>query len=148
MSRHQPVPIELVRPSFYGMLVCYYAGLMTYGATAVVFSSPSLVRAGGNTFSVVWAALVTGFAFSAMVGVLLSRRYRNGWLELASALALVSMLAGYSAALLIRAFHVPGATSGIALAWLPLILAVMPSWRMLVMVADGSLIHAPHRRHQ
>lgn len=131
------VPIELVRPSFYGMLVAYYAGLMTYGVTASIWTLPTLVKAGGDHFAITWAIILATVSGAAMFGVGLSRKFDNRWIELAFTLAMVSMLLGYGFALLLRGIN--GNPSVIAAAWLPIIIAVLPSWRMLVMVADGSL---------
>lgn len=133
-------PIELVRPSFYGMMVLYYCGLATYGATSFVFLSPSLVAAGGDHFALIWASLVAGLSIFAAVGVAVSRRLRNGWIEFASTISLFSLLIGYSAALLLRGLTVHGATGSIPLAWLPLILSVMPVWRIMVMAQDGTIV--------
>jgi hypothetical protein len=122
------------------MLVFYYCGLATYGATSVAFASPSLILVGGDTFAFWWAVLVTATSALAMLGVLLSRRLQTGWIEFGSTTLLISLLAGYTAALLIRGFTIHGGQGAIPLAWLPLVLSVMPAWRILVMAQDGTVI--------
>jgi hypothetical protein len=137
------VPIELVRPSFYGMLVCYYAGIATYGVTASIWTLPSLIAQGGDTFAVAWAIVLGAAALLAMIGVLISRHQQNRWVELVATLLMVCMLIGYGAGLLMRGLA--GSPAAIPTAWLPLIIAVLPGWRILVMVADGSLNRRPRR---
>jgi hypothetical protein len=144
----EPVPIELVRPSFYAMLVLYYCGLTTYGATAVAFTSPSLVLVGGDTFAFWWATIVTAASAAAVLGVILSRRLQAGLIEFLCSILLISLLAGFSVALLVRGFTIAGAQGSIPIAWLPLILSVLPAWRLFVMALDGSVIFKrAKRRH-
>lgn len=147
--RREPVPIELVRPSFYGMLVLYYCGITTYGATSTAFVSPALTAAGGgHEFAFLWAVVVTVSSALAVVGVILSRRLEFGWIEFGSTLVLIATLAGYTAALLARGLTIPEAAVSIPLAWLPLILSVMPAWRLLVMSQDGTVIFKRLKRRQ
>jgi len=144
-----PVPIELVRPSFYGMLVMYYSGIVTYGATQAAFKSPSLIAAGGDTFAFWWAAVVAMGGIVAVIGVVLTRLFDNGWIEFAATTILISMFAGFTGALLWRGLTStdPHAISSIPIAWLPLILCVLPGWRIAVMVIDRTVIFKHAKQH-
>jgi hypothetical protein len=139
--RHrEPAPIELVRPSFYFFLICYYCGLATFGSTLMVFSSKSLADVGGDHFAFLWACALTAFCIVAVGGVVITRRFDLGVVEVFTSIAVTAMFIGYSTALLQRGFTVPEAASSIPLAVLPIVLSLLPVYRVWVMVLDGTAI--------
>jgi uncharacterized membrane protein YgaE (UPF0421/DUF939 family) len=134
----EDLPIELVRPSFYGMLVCYYAAIMGYGITAYLFGVLSIQHTNGATFAIIWAILLGCGAVLAVAGVFVSLLRRSHWLELVGTIVIVALMVGYAVSIILYAVSTHSLTR-ISATWLPVLISIMPIWRIAVMATDGSL---------
>lgn len=139
MSGQPKAPIELVRPSFYGMLICYYAAILGYGLTAYLFGVLSIQHTAGHGFATLWAILLGVGAFVAGGGVVFSIQLRTHWLELAGTIVIIALMVGYTVAIFLYAFRTGGDPSRLSAFWLPVVISILPVWRITVMATDGSL---------
>lgn len=142
MSTYDPnrkAPIELVRPSFYGMLICYYAATFGYGCTAWLFGVLSLQHTNGDAFATLWATLLAAGSLVAGAGVIFSLQLRSHWLELVGTIIIVALMVGYTVSIFMSALAPNGDLSRLAAFWLPTVIAILPVWRISVMASDGSL---------
>lgn len=147
MPRQKP-PIEMVRPSFYGMLICYYAAILGYGITAYLFGVLSIEHTVNAGFATVWAVLLGVGALVAGGGVVFSIYLRTHWLELAGTITIVALMVGYTVAIILYALRPGGDPTRISAFWLPVVVAILPTWRITVMATDGSLSPGRPRRAQ
>lgn len=145
MPRQKP-PIELVRPSFYGMLICYYAAILGYGITAYLFGVLSLEHTAGAGFATLWAVLLGSGAIIAGGGVVFSMWLRTHWLELVGTITIVALMVGYAVAIVLYALRPGGDPTRLSAFWLPIVIMILPVWRMSVMATDGSLSPGRLRR--
>lgn len=132
-------PIELVRPSFYGMLICYYAAILGYGITASISGVLAVQHTAGYTFAFIWALLLGAGALLAGAGVVFSIYRRSHWFELVGTIVIIALMAGYTVAIFLFALSPGGDVARLSAFWLPVVIAIMPVWRISVMATDGSL---------
>jgi hypothetical protein len=134
------IPAELLRPSFYKMLFSYYFCLVLYGITAIIVGLPTLAATTNGHFSFYWAVSITALGFIASLGVLLSRHLKREWIEVFATCLIVGLLAGYSVAIGARAFTL-GHINTLASVWLPILIAILPTWRLAMISIEGNLFH-------
>lgn len=139
MTSNPRAPIELVRPSFYGMLITYYAAILGYGITASLLGVLSIQHTAGHGFAMLWAVLLGAGALLAIVGVVASIAFRSHWFELIGTIAVISLMVGYAVSIVLFALHTDGPPSRLSAVWLPLVISILPVWRVTVMASDGSL---------
>lgn len=139
MTPISKAPIELVRPSFYGMLICYYAAILGYGLTAFLFGVLSIQHTAGYGFATLWAVALGSGALIAGGGVVFSLQLRTHWLELVGTIVIVALMVGYTVAIFLYALRPGGDPNRLSAFWLPVVVSILPVWRISVMATDGSL---------
>lgn len=149
MTGPQPrvVPAELLRPSFYGMLMTYYFSIALYGATAGVFGIQTLSITNGNHYTFIWSLLVSVCGLIAGVGVWLSRRFKKEWIEVFATSLLVGLLGGYAVSLCIRGIII-GNIGVLPSTWLPIIIGLLPVWRLAMIAFEGNLLKKNRTAHK
>lgn len=141
------VPAELLRPSFYGMLVIYYLCMALYGVTAIIFGITAIQAATNSShFTLYWSVFIAAVGAIAAVGVVLSRRFKKEWPEVVATCLIVGLMAGYAVAIFTRAI-IQGHPAGISSTWLPILIAVLPAWRLAMIGHEGDLLKRARRRH-
>lgn len=140
------IPAELLRPSFYGMLATYYFGLALYGFTAVLFGISSITHSNSGHFTFYWSVLIAVVSLIAALGVIFSRKLRREWMEVIAACLLVGLMVGYAVSIFSRAISSPEHLSTLASAWLPLIIDVLPIWRLAMIAIEGDLFKNRQKR--
>ena len=138
-SERQKAPIELVRPSFYGMLLCYYAAIFGYGCTALAFGVLSIQHTAGNGFAFIWAILLGSGALIAGAGVIFSIFMHAHWLELLGTILIIALMVGYTVAIFLYSLAPGHDIHRLSAFWLPVVISILPIWRVTVMSSDGSL---------
>lgn len=149
MTGPQPriVPAELLRPSFYGMLMTYYFSIAMYGATAAVFGIQTITIVNGNHYTFIWSLLVAACGLIAGVGVWLSRRFKKEWIEVFATSLLVGLLGGYAVSIAVRAILL-GHIAGLPSTWLPVIIGLLPVWRLAMIALEGNLLKKNRIAHK
>lgn len=137
------VPAELLRPSFYGMLMLYYFSLTLYGLTAAGFGVVSIASSNGSQFTFWWSLLIALVSGGAGIGVWLSRRFRREWIEVVATSVVVGLMSGYGVAIITRALSTDHISS-LSTSWLPFIISVLPTWRLTMIALEGDLFK--HRK--
>lgn len=131
-------PIELVRPSFYYMLVSYYGAIVGYALTTILLGVLSIEQTVSREYAYLWSASLMLGALLAGGGAVFSARFKTHWLELIGTILIMAELAGYAVAIVIYAAD-GGESARYSAVWLPVILAILPIYRIAVMSVDGSL---------
>lgn len=119
-------------------LIIEYSLLALYGILSGWVGVATLDVVGGPLWAVVWPVGIVFFSTAAIVGVLLSRAFGKSWLEVTTTLALIALLIGYSAAIIIRT-TLDGDIGRLPVAVLPFALSVHP-FSKLVRIARGSVV--------
>lgn len=132
------IPAELLRPSFYGMLMVYYFAMALYGLTAIVFGVLPIANLNGNHFTLLWSILTCAVGVAAGIGVFVSRRLKKEWIEVVATSMVVGLLSGYGVAILTRALATEHWGS-IAGSWLPFLICILPAWRLMMIALEGDL---------
>lgn len=128
---------DAMHPSPYPALIIKYALIAVYGAANGWVGVITLGVVSGPSWAVMWPALVLISSTAALVGVLISRSGGTHWPEMIATLALISLLIGYSAAIIIRTVE-DGNVTRLPVALLPIILSVFPFSR-LVSISRGTV---------
>lgn len=139
MAPYTHTPIAAVRPSFFLMLLIYYAAILGYSVTATAFGVLAIQQTTSNHFAFLWAVVLGIGAAAALTGVAISIRRRTPWFEVVGTILIIATMIGYAAALALYALEAPTGRARLSALWLPLLIAILPSWRLWVMSVDGSI---------
>lgn len=121
----------------YVTLIIKYALIAVYGAFSGWVGIATLDVVAGQLWGVLWPALVTVFSLLAMFAVIRSRITEKEGLELVSTLLLISLLIGYSIAIVTRT-TIDGNVTRLPVALLPIILSVFPARRLVQIARKGA----------
>jgi hypothetical protein len=118
-------------------LIVEYALIAAYGAASALVGVTTLDVTLGNTWSLLWPALVMLSALTSIVGVAIAMRGGRHRVEIIATTLLVVLLSSYSIAIVVRTFH-DGHVERLPVALLPIIISVVPYARLLGVVQRGS----------
>lgn len=124
-----------VTPIPYTRLGVKYLLIALYGLSASIVGVTTIGIVGGNWWETIWPMLVSIFALGAFFGVLRSKYYGKEGLEASMTLAVVALLASYSLAIILRT-HFDNEVIRLPIAFLPIILSVMPFARFMDIVRN------------
>lgn len=124
-----------VTPIPYTRLGVKYLLIALYGLSASIVGVNTIGVVGGNWWETVWPMLVSIFSLGAFFGVLRSKYYGKELLEAGMTLAVVALLASYSLAIILRT-HFDSEVIRLPIAFLPIILSVMPFARFMDIVRN------------
>jgi hypothetical protein len=119
-------------------LILTYNLLALYGVLSGWVGVRTLDVVGGPLWALVWPIGIVFFSMAAVIGLLVSRKFGIATVELVTTIALVSLLIGYSVAIVVRT-GVDGDLLRLPVAVLPVALSVHPFSR-LVRIARGSVV--------
>ena len=119
-------------------LVIEYGLLSFYGVLSGWVGVRTLDIVGWPLWALVWPIGIVFFSMAAIFGVLVNKKYGIAAVELVTTIALVSLLIGYSVAIVIRT-AVDGDMIRLPVAVLPFALSVHP-FSQLVRIARGSVV--------
>lgn len=122
-----------VTPIPYTRLGVKYLLIALYGLSASIVGITTIGVVGGNSWESIWPMLVSVFSLGAFFGVIRSKYYSKEGLEAVMTVSVVALLASYSLAIVLRTLS-DGDTSRLPVAFLPVILSVMPFARFMDIV--------------
>jgi hypothetical protein len=127
------VTFHLPAEAFALALFLKYLGLFLYGVTATVALVPSFLAVGGSAFALSWAMIVAVLGGLAASGVIRTWRSNDDRLEQVTTALLVLGFLAYSVVILVRGMLLDN-WDAIAAAWLPAIIAILPTIRYYTLV--------------
>jgi hypothetical protein len=122
-------PVVTPQPSPYPTLIIKYALIAVYGAASGYVGVATLDAVAGTGWALLWPALIMVTATASLVGVLIERAGGSAWPEMVATIAMLSLLGGYSIAIVIRSVE-DGTLTRLPFAMLPVILSVFPASRL------------------
>lgn len=144
----EPRPLELLRPSFYRLLGLYYTAIFLYGLSAGLLGLRTLTATTSHSFSIFWSIGLGTAGLIAGLGVWLSRRYKAEWIEVISTCIIIGLLVSYSFAIIAHSLIDPLAATALASFWLPVIIVMLPTWRISMIAMQGSLFINRRKRNR
>lgn len=123
-------------PGFLALsLAIKYLLLTCYGVHAVWVQVPSFVSVGGELFAIVWAAVVAVLSLLALLAVARTWFTGRSLYEKWATMAVILGFLLYAIVLLVRGVQL-GNWDGASLAWIPVALVVLPTFRYYQIVAQ------------
>lgn len=125
---------RVLQPSFFTAFLVYYLAVFGYGLTATLLGVFTIRSVTSDAFAEVWSMGVAGAGATAAVGLIIGARLHAPWVEVIGTCVLLGLLAGYILAVLLN--QQPERMAG---AWLPLLVGMFPTWRVVWISNDGGL---------
>lgn len=138
------IEYKKIRDSFFALLRLYYMGFVGWGVSAGIAGQFSIALASNAAFSTFWGFAIATVSGLAILGMYLSRRYDRPWIEVSSISLLIGLMFSYMVSIGILAFE-SGIPSRYPSMWLPLIVSLIPGWR-LYNIAQGGTLFKRHRK--
>jgi hypothetical protein len=118
-------PVVTPQPSPYPTLIIKYALIAVYGAASGYVGVATLDAVAGTGWALLWPALIMVTASASLI----ERAGGSAWPEMVATIAMLSLLGGYSIAIVIRSVE-DGTLTRLPFAMLPVILSVFPASRL------------------
>jgi hypothetical protein len=130
----EPTPGSGAPLSPYPLLFATYSTLIVYGVSSAYFGIGTIGQVSGDVWAVLWPILVAAFSLLALIATLRSRSLERFGFEVATTIALGSLLiGGYPVAIIARSFE-DGDWSRVPYALLPIIISYPIASRLSVTV--------------